>query len=149
MASEDDTSKNGPIEDNAKLFIEIWAQQTWRARQAKPEKVRGIRIWAHEMQTRVEEEGYSWRNKAGEELTGGKLTRFLTRMRRAMELNLQRFDDKSSEEAFAFINGSGNSSDWKEGKGIRPYFEKIEEVTELVDGEDWGSWLSGLKPDQK
>mgnify|MGYP003675754300 FL=1 len=136
----------GPIENNPKLFIELWARMTWMARQAKPGKYRGIRIWAHHIRDKVLEEGYTWENKAGEELTGGKLTRFLTRMRRQMELNLQRFEDLSAEEAFTRINGSGDIADWKEDKGVRPFFEKIEEVTELVEEGNWGSWYEGLKP---
>tara|TARA_R100001594_G_C3965572_1_gene246483 strand:- start:6 stop:437 length:432 start_codon:yes stop_codon:yes gene_type:complete len=139
-------SNLGPIENNPKLFIELWADMTWKARQAKPGKYRGIRIWAHTIRDKVLAEGYTWENKAGEELTGGKLTRFLTRMRKAMELNLQRFEDLTADEAFARINGSGDIADWKEDPSRRPYFEKIEEVTELVDEGTWGSWFAGLKP---
>ena len=135
----------GPVENNPKLFIEIWRLESWKQAEAHPEKYRGLKIWAHDLEAKVVAKGYLFQNKAGEELTGGKLTRFLTRMRRTLELNLQRFDDMEAQDAFALVNGVGNASDWKKGEGVRPMFVKVEEVTELVEEDDWSDFKKALK----
>jgi hypothetical protein len=130
MANEEQTS----IENNPMRFLLTWRTMSRHVRMGSPGKIRGLKIWAHEIRADIEEHGYDWTNAAGDELTGGKLTRFLTRMRRAMELNLNRFDEMESQEAFAAVNGQGQHG----SPGyIEPMFLKITEVKEIVAEDEW------------
>jgi len=130
------------IENNPMRFLLSWRTQTRRVRMAHPGKVRGLKIWAHEMQSDIEGHGYDWTNAAGDPLTGGKLTRFLTRMKRAMELNLNRFDEMESQDAFALVNGQGAPG--QDGY-IEPMFIKITEVKQIVPEDGWDAFKKEME----
>ncbi len=147
--NQDKLDKQRPIEEDMKTFIQIWAAETWKVRDHYHDKVRGLRIWSHDIQRQVEDAGYSWKNAAGDPLKGGKLTRFLTRVKNAFRLNLIQYEGWSDEEAWLFVNGAGTPEDWIEGKEgtSRPYFQIIEEAPVLVEDKiEWDTWFGHLKP---
>jgi len=137
-----DTEKPS-IETNPERFLVTWRTMTRRVREAHPGKVRGLKIWAHEIRADIEKD-YSFTNAAGDDLTSGKLTRFLTRMRRAMELNLQRFDDMESHEAFKLVNGQGTHG---QADYVKPMFIKITEVAQIVPEDEWAAFKKEMQID--
>lgn len=129
------------IETDPETFITLWKTMGDKQRAYSPEKVRGIRIWSHDIREAVEDAGFGWTNAGGDELTGGKMTRFLTRMKVALERNLQRFDGMDAQETFKLVNGQGSHG--QDGY-VRSMFVKIEEVKEIVEESEWGSFKDKL-----
>lgn len=133
------------IETNPGRFLKEWKQMSDLYRMENPAKERGVRIWAHDIQAAIEEMGFAWTNLAGDNLTGGKLTRFLTRMKTALVLNLQRFDDADAGRAFAVVNGQGQ----KGSDGYVPkMFVNIQEVTPIMktgSKDDWDIFKEAMK----
>lgn len=133
------------IETNPGRFLKTWKELSDLYRMENPKKVRGVKIWAHDIQARIESEGYAWTNLAGEPLRGGKLTRFLTRMKTALILNLQRYEDADAARAFKIVNGQGQPGN----KGyIRKMFVNIMEVVPIMPSgsdDDWSVFKEAMK----
>mgnify|MGYP005992797141 CR=1 FL=1 len=139
--SHEQAQKDTSIERYPAVYLKHLAERTKIIRMENPDKVRGLRIYAHDLKEHFESLGYSWVSKTGDALEGGKLTRFNTRMMKALEENLMVNSGLEAHEAFKLVNGQGSPHD---DAYVRRMFVKVDEITQIVPAEEWGSLLKDL-----
>jgi hypothetical protein len=139
--SPEEAAKMTSIERHPEVYLTHLAERTKLIRMENPDKVRGLRIYGHDLKEHFESLGYSWVSKTGDELTGGKLTRFNTRMMKALEQNIAVNDGIDAHEAFTLVNGQGSPND---ANYIRKMFVKVDEIVQIVDADGWGAFRKKL-----